>query len=65
MTEFTPTSHEIEAMEIMAGLKPHPGNAAWLNAAIGFLSHAGYATRLGTLTDKGRKFLNDRASLST
>lgn len=53
------TEMEIRALYILAGRRP-PEPGAWFNAACEFLAHDGYATRLGDLTEKGRKFINDR-----
>lgn len=61
MTEtFKPTKHEIEVLEMLAGIRPLV-RGAWVNACAEFLIDAGFLTLNAHLTDKGRAFLAERA----
>lgn len=57
-----PTSHEIQVLEEMAGLKPASPWGAWVGACIDFLQEGGFLTRGNhiKLTEKGRTFLKAR-----
>lgn len=51
------TSHEIEVLQMLAGER-EVESGAWVNACFEFLQEFEYCTRIGTVTDKGREFLN-------
>ena len=58
---MTPTALEIEALQMLAGLKPVE-RGAWLNACVEFLSAMGLVNeRTFEVTEKGHEFLKARA----
>lgn len=53
------TKHEIEVLKMANGDTPWPPNSAWVNACVEFLSGAGYVTRGGDITEKGKTWLKE------
>lgn len=54
---MVPNEYEIKILKMMNGDIPWE-SGSWVNACFEFLQEMGLSTRAGTITEKGKKFLD-------